>query len=250
MLASTGDPRIGIAGWAMPAELSDKSPEPQSHLAQYSQYFNAVEINSSFYRPHRHHTYKRWSASVPPSFCFAVKMPKLITHERRLLGCADDLNAFLHGVAGLGEKLGVLLMQLPPSAVFDEKVTREFLELLSNRSMAKIVCEPRNPSWFSSGAEDLFARFNVTRVSAHPLPRDCPGEVSENSDFVYLRLHGAPRMYYSPYSPEFLRGISSQISLGMHGTTWCIFDNTADGAAWPNARSLLESITDQSISNH
>jgi uncharacterized protein YecE (DUF72 family) len=234
--------RIGIAGWAMPAALSDKSPERQSHLEQYSQYFNAVEINSSFYRPHRHHSYKRWSASVPASFRFAVKMPKLITHERRLVGCADEMNVFLHSVAGLGEKLGVLLLQLPPSAVFDEEVVREFLELLTKQTTAKIVCEPRNPSWFVSAAEDLFVRFGVTRVSAHPVPRHCPEKATENAGFVYLRLHGAPHMYYSSYSPEFLGGISSQIALGRHGETWCIFDNTAEGAAWPNARSLLELI--------
>ena len=162
--------RIGIAGWAMPATLSDKSPEAQSHLEQYSRYFNAVEINSSFYRPHRRHTYQRWGASVPPSFRFAVKMPKLITHERRLSRCAAELGEFLHGAAGLGEKLGVLLVQLPASVVFDEPVTRDFLELLTAQTTAKIVCEPRSASWFVSAAEDLFTRFGVTRVSAHPVP--------------------------------------------------------------------------------
>ena len=150
--------RIGIAGWAMPATLSDKSPEAQSHLEQYSRYFNAVEINSSFYRPHRRHSYQRWGESVPPEFRFAVKMPKLITHERRLSRCGAELGAFLHGVAGLGEKLGVLLVQLPASVIFDETVTRDFFELLTGQTTAKIVCEPRSPSWFVSAAEDLFAR--------------------------------------------------------------------------------------------
>ena len=203
-----------------------------------------VEINSSFYRPHRRHTYKRWGASVPPSFRFAVKMPKLLTHERRFVACAEEVSAFLHSVAGLGEKLGVLLLQLPPSAVFDEPVVREFLDLLTKQTAAKIVCEPRHPSWFASAAEDLLARFGVTRVSAHPVPRHCPDTIPENSGLVYLRLHGAPRMYYSAYSPEFLAAIGSQIALGRHGETWCIFDNTAEGAAWPNARSLLELISD------
>jgi uncharacterized protein YecE (DUF72 family) len=227
----------------MPATLSDKSPEAQSHLEQYSQYFDAVEINSSFYRPHRRHSYERWGASVPSSFRFAVKMPKLITHERRLSRCTEELSAFLHGVEGLGEKLGVLLVQLPASVVFDEKVTRDFLELLAGQTTAKIVCEPRSPSWFVSAAEDLLAQFRVTRVSAHPVPWHCPAKALKEGDFAYLRLHGAPRIYYSSYSPEFLRGISSQISGGAHGETWCIFDNTAQGAAWPNARSLLESIS-------
>jgi uncharacterized protein YecE (DUF72 family) len=241
-IAGNGGVRIGIAGWAMPGTLSDKSPDRQSHLEQYSQYFNAVEINSSFYRPHRLHTYKRWGASVPPAFRFAVKMPKLITHERRLVGCAGEVSAFLHSVAGLGEKLAVLLLQLPPGAVFDEGVVGEFLELLTKQTTAKVVCEPRNPSWFLAAAEDLLARFGVTRASAHPVPRCCPDKVSEDGGFAYFRLHGGPRMYYSAYSPEFLAGISSQIALRRHGETWCIFDNTAQGAAWPNAQSLLELI--------
>jgi uncharacterized protein YecE (DUF72 family) len=230
----------------MPATLSDKSPEAQSHLQQYSRYFSAVEINSSFYRPHRRHSYQRWAASVPSSFRFAVKMPKLITHERRLSGCSAELGAFLHGVAGLGEKLGVLLVQLPASVIFNETVTREFLELLSGQTTAKIVCEPRSPSWFVSAAEDLFARFAVTRVDAHPVPWHCPGNAPQGGDFAYWRLHGAPRIYYSSYSPEFLTGISSQITGDGCGETWCIFDNTAQGAAWPNAKSLLESISNHS----
>jgi uncharacterized protein YecE (DUF72 family) len=247
-LAAKGAVRIGIAGWAMPAALSDKSPQAESHLEQYSRYFNAVEINSSFYRPHRRNTYVRWAGSVPRLFRFAVKMPKLITHERRLSGCAGDVTAFLHGVAGLGEKLGILLVQLPAGAAFDSKAAGGFFAQLSGQTTAKVVCEPRNPSWFGSGAGDLLARFNVTRVSAHPVPRNCPEKTREyngfeNDGLAYLRLHGAPRMYYSSYSPEFLEDLSATIALGTCAETWCIFDNTAEGAAWPNARSLLESIS-------
>jgi uncharacterized protein YecE (DUF72 family) len=234
--------RIGTAGWSVPA-AHRLQPPVQSHLEQYSRHFDAVEINSSFYRPHRLATYQRWRAAVPPAFRFSVKMPKVITHERRLERCADDLNVFLKSVAGLAEKLGVLLVQLPSSLAFDSSAARKFMQLLKKETPATIAWEPRNPGWFSAEAEDLFERFDITRVSAHPVPSHCSDSVPRHNGFAYFRLHGAPRMYYSSYTAEFLENIRAQIARCGRGETWCIFDNTAQGAAWPNAQSLRESIS-------
>ena len=75
--------RVGCAGWSIPREHADRFPEEGSHLARYAGRFPAVEINSSFYKPHRPATYARWAASVPADFRFSVKVPKLATHERR-----------------------------------------------------------------------------------------------------------------------------------------------------------------------
>jgi uncharacterized protein YecE (DUF72 family) len=237
---SNGNLRIGIAGWAVPADYRLESSARQTHLQQYSHYFNAVEINSSFYRPHRRATYQRWRDSVPSAFRFAVKVPKLITHERRLIGCADEIAAFVANASGLGEKLAVLLVQLPPSLAFEENAAREFLQLLTHAAQAKIVWEARNPSWFMAGADDLFDQFDIVRVRAHPVPKLCPDPAPEDADFLYLRLHGAPRMYYSSYPAEFLDGIRSDMATGARAETWCIFDNTAEGAAWPNARRVQD----------
>ena len=227
----------------MPAAHRVQPPAGQTQLEQYSQYFNAVEINSSFYRPHRLATYERWRNSVPPAFRFAVKVPKLITHERRLVRCSHELAAFLQNVAGLAEKLAVLVVQLPPRLAFEEGVAQEFLRLLREETAVNIACEPRNPSWFSQEVDDLFERFAVTRIRAHPLPRHCPERAVEHGDLVYWRLHGAPHVYYSPYSVDFLQEIASQMARGRHDKYWCIFDNTAQGAAWPNARCLIRSIS-------
>jgi uncharacterized protein YecE (DUF72 family) len=160
--------RIGIAGWSVPAAYRIQSPAGRTHLEQYAEYFNAVEINSSFYRPHRLATYQRWRGSVPPGFRFSVKVPKSITHESRLAGCADEIALFTQSVSGLAEKLAVLLVQLPASFDFEEKAAREFLQILKDAFAAKIVWEARNPSWFAPGADDLFARFDITRVRADP----------------------------------------------------------------------------------
>lgn len=106
---------LGTAGWALPRAEQPVFPPEGTHLQRYAARFPAVEINSSFHRPHAPATYARWSASVPDHFRFAVKAPKTITHERRLADAEDRLDAFLAQVSGLGEKLGCLLLQLPPN---------------------------------------------------------------------------------------------------------------------------------------
>src|SRR3954447_18396699 len=113
---------IGTAGWGIPTRYKDNFPQPGSHLERYSRHFPIVEIDTSFYKPHRRETFDRWARAVPQHFRFAAKMPKAITHERRLVDCNDLLQSFLQEVEGLGGKLSVLLVQLPPSLSFEPDV--------------------------------------------------------------------------------------------------------------------------------
>src|SRR5689334_3087872 len=118
--------RIGTAGWSVPTRYRANFPASGSQLEKYATQLTAAEINSSFYRPHRRTTYERWAASVPDNFRFAVKIPKAITHERRLRDAGELLNRFLSEVAGLGPKLGPLLVQLPPSLAYVDGVSDAF----------------------------------------------------------------------------------------------------------------------------
>ena len=95
--------RIGTAGWSMPRDVAESLPAADSALARYAAAFDAVEINSSFYRPHRPTTYMRWAASVPDGFRFAVKLPKSITHDARLIGADGLIDQFLVETSHLGE---------------------------------------------------------------------------------------------------------------------------------------------------
>jgi hypothetical protein len=147
--------RIGTAGWSIPKEHAAPFPTLGSHLERYAAVFNAVEINSSFYRPHRPATYERWAASVPQSFRFSVKIPKTVTHERRLKGASDLLERFLSEVNNLGPKLGPLLVQLPPSLAFETGTSDAFLRGLRSRAAGSIVCEPRHRSWFTPEVDGL-----------------------------------------------------------------------------------------------
>src|SRR5829696_9557837 len=110
---------IGTAGWSIRSEHKPRFPSEGTHLERYAARLPAVEINSSFYRPHRPATYERWAASVPERFRFAVKVPKAITHERRLTDAGDAIARLLEQLAGLGDRLGCLLVQLPPSLGYD-----------------------------------------------------------------------------------------------------------------------------------
>src|SRR5690606_30485903 len=136
--------RIGCAGWAIPKIAAERMPGEGSHLARYAAALDAVEINSSFHRPHAAKVYERWAAAVPPSFRFAVKLPRTITHEHALVGAAGELDAFLEQVAGLGGKLGPLLVQLPPSHAWDARVAPRFFRALRARFDGLVACAPRH----------------------------------------------------------------------------------------------------------
>jgi uncharacterized protein YecE (DUF72 family) len=237
--------RIGTAGWSIPKEQAALFPPAGSHLERYGAVLNAVEINSSFYRPHRKATYERWSAAVPDDFRFAVKIPKAITHERRLKDAGDLLDRFLSEAGGLGPKLGPLLVQLPPSLDFKDDVSEGFLRELRGRVGGGIVCEPRHPTWFTPDVENLLDDLRIARVAADPARVPGAGEPGGWRGLSYYRLHGSPRIYYSPYSPEALSGVADRLlrDAAAGAETWCIFDNTAAFAATGDAlttRSLIE----------
>lgn len=231
---------LGIAGWAIRREHSTRFAEVGSHLQRYATLFNAVEINSCFYRPHRRATYERWAASVPESFRFAVKLPKAITHEQRLVGAEDRLNQFLTETAGLGEKRGPILIQLPPSFAFDPSLVGEFLGHFRSVFDGDAVLEPRHETWFSEEAESQLREFRIARVAADPARVPAARLAGGYKGIVYIRLHGSPRVYYSAYSPDVLESVAGEIQSHAASDipTWCIFDNTALGFATSDALTV------------
>src|SRR2546423_1663127 len=117
---------LGCAGWNIRREHSERFAPVGTHLQRYATLFNCVEINSCFYRPHRFTTYERWASSVSDDFRFAVKLPKAITHEARLVDVTARLDQFLAETSGLGNKRGPVLVQLPPGFAFDPLVADSF----------------------------------------------------------------------------------------------------------------------------
>ena len=231
---------LGVAGWAIRREHSLRFANVGSHLQRYATLFNCVEINSCFYRPHRRSTYERWAASVPDAFRFSVKLPKVITHELRLVGAEERLEAFLEETSGLGDKRGPVLIQLPPSFAFDLAPVRNFFVQLRARFDGDAVLEPRHDTWFTAEVESLLREYRVARVAADPARVIAAALPGGHDQPAYFRLHGSPRVYYSAYTPEFLESVADSIQTKVNRgiRTWCIFDNTALGFATSDALTV------------
>jgi len=237
--------RIGCAGWPVPTANKDAFPADGTNLQRYAARLSATEINSSFHRPHRPATYERWAASVPPDFGFSVKIPKTVTHERRLVDTDTMLDTFLAEVSGLGAKLESLLVQLPPKLAYDAAVTERFFASLRSRYDGAVALEPRHPSWFAGDVDARLRAHHIARVAADPARVPAAAEPAGWAAFVYVRLHGSPDMYYSSYDEAYLDRLAEQLreAATSADAVWCIFDNTGRGAAAPNALSLLERLT-------
>jgi uncharacterized protein YecE (DUF72 family) len=237
---------IGTAGWSIAGKEAGCFPREGSALERYSARFPGVEINSSFHRSHRAATWQRWRDSVPPGFRFAVKVPKSITHQRKLADCADLAACFLEEASGLGDKLAVLLVQLPPSFAFEPALAEGFFADLAARTPAPIACEPRHPSWFEASADALLERLGVARVAADPAvvpAATCPGGWR---GLAYWRLHGSPRIYRSAYDAARLDTYAGLIRAEADAghDAWCMFDNTAASAATGDALRLMARLRD------
>ena len=233
---------IGTAGWSLPRETQHRFPGEGSHLERYARVLNAVEINSTFHRSHRKSTYERWAASVPSTFRFSVKLPRSITHYSRLVRTQKLIDAFLAEIAPLGERVGCLLVQLPPSLELTLRTAKSFVAALRDRFEGDIAIEPRHESWFKPHSDRMLEALRVSRVVADPLRSAEGAEPGGWKGMAYYRLHGSPRIYYSSYTAEYLDRLA--LRLDQHGRDripcWCIFDNTTLGAGTANALDLKE----------
>lgn len=238
--------KIGTAGWSIPRDLAGDFPDEGTSLSRYASRFGVAEINSSFHRPHRLPTWQRWHDSVPDDFRFSVKLPKAITHQRKLVDCGDHLADFLAQTRGLRGKLAVLLVQLPPKLAFHGGVAESFFAELAGGTAAMIACEPRHPSWFTPEADDMLKRLTVARVAADPAI--CEGAAAPGGwrGLSYWRLHGSPVIYRSSYGDR----IGRYAEMLLHDRApevWCIFDNTASSAGAGDALALLDALRDGAV---
>jgi uncharacterized protein YecE (DUF72 family) len=236
---------LGCAGWSLPREQWPRFPRQGTHLQRYAACLNAVEINSSFYRPHRPQTYARWAQSVPSGFGFSVKLPRYITHELRLRDCDTALDEFLAQCLQLGDGLGCLLVQLPPSLSYDPIIAGGFFTALRQRFPGPVVLEPRHASWVQ--ADGLLQDYQIGRVAADP-PVIADGDAPKGWQGVrYWRLHGSPRIYHSAYETERLCALAEVLRASLEEgiPTWCIFDNTASGHALVDALALQAMLAPQ-----
>jgi uncharacterized protein YecE (DUF72 family) len=240
-MGRTADIRIGTAGWSIPRAAAFLFDSAGTHLQRYARALRCAEINSSFHRPHAAATYAKWRGSTPEDFRFAVKMPRTITHELKLQDAQQPFVTFLDQTKGLAEKRGPILMQLPPSLSFDPSVVTPFLDVVRHVYNGPMVCEPRHATWFASAVASLLDRYGISRVAAHPPPVPEATVPAGWPRLAYYRLHGSPRKYWSRYDEDDIATLAATVRrVATAEEVWCVFDNTASGAAIENAWELHE----------
>jgi uncharacterized protein YecE (DUF72 family) len=235
---------IGTAGWTLPKIAQSHFPEEGSHLQRYAHRLNAVEINSSFYRPHQAKTYRRWSEETDSQLRFSVKMTKVFTHEKKLDVERDDLEEWLEPVSELGSKLGALLVQIPPKLEFDRDVANRFFKHLRQTTKTLVALEPRHISWTTKPARELLDFYQITKVEADP--ERCPTPPDRKKP-RYIRLHGSPDIYKSNYEPKVIKAWADELQKSPKA--WVIFDNTTFGYATLNALDLRKRLQATEVSS-
>jgi uncharacterized protein YecE (DUF72 family) len=157
---------------------------PADMLAYYAERLSAVEINNTFYRMPRREVVESWAKSVPETFRFAVKVNQRITHRKRLAGVEEELDYLLEQLAPLGDRLGLLLVQLPPNLPADLVRLERFLDHLRARACAAF--EFRHASWLAEPVLTCLRDRGAALVAAET--DDAPPTLHETCRFGYLRL--------------------------------------------------------------
>jgi len=237
---------IGISGWRYVPWRGDFYPRglrQKDELRYASRAFNSIELNGSFYALQTPERYRHWAQDTPAGFVFSIKGPRYITHIKRLRDAEEGLaNFFASGPLELGDKLGPMLWQLPPSLKYDPQVLEDFLSRLPASSAAALklakdaatrrpqhwprsvgrralrhAMEVRHASFACPEFSEQLRRHGVALVFADA-PRKWPyGEDLTAKDFIYLRLHGDQQLYASGYGDAALQRWSERIDRWRRG---------------------------------
>ncbi|MCY0968494.1 DUF72 domain-containing protein [Chryseobacterium wangxinyae] len=220
--------------------LYPEDAKSKDFLTLYSQQFNSVEINSTFYRKPTAKTLQKWFGETPDDFKFFIKIPKSISHEKRLENCKDEIKIFCNYIKiHLEEKLAGFLYQFPPSFKNSDENLKRIFENIDLQFFN--VIEFRHDSWWNQEIFKILKQKNIT-FSGVSFPGNLPEDVIINSEnAVYYRLHGKPILYKSEYSEEFLNDLAAKIK---HSNlkSYIFFNNTWGTAAIKNGLYLQEKL--------
>jgi uncharacterized protein YecE (DUF72 family) len=230
---------LGTSGWSYqgwrerfyPAGLPTKA-----WLPFYSQTFDTVEINMTFYRLPTREILANWADVTPAGFTFTLKANRRITHLHRLRDAGHDVSFFYRLASTLGDKLGCILFQLPPALVRDDALLKDFLSILSPEY--RNVIEFRHPSWYAGEVYDLLRTYGAgfCIVSSAKVPPDAV----RTSDTAYFRFHGLTGGYRHDYSEDELRHWAEVIKATGGTERFVYFNNDYQAFAVQNALRLAE----------
>lgn len=228
---------VGTSGWQYwhwkgifyPENLKSKD-----FFDYYVKFFNTTEINATFYRDVRESTFLKWYKNPPENFVFSIKLNRTITHFKRLKVDKNTLENYLKKISLLKEKLGVILIQLPPSFKFDSAVLVDFISILDRNF--KYAIEIRNKSFICDNFFEILSKNNIAFCIADSAGR-YPYYEAVTADFIYIRLHGHEKLYVSSYSDKELMVYAKKIR-DWDKKSFVYFDNDYSGYAVLNALTL------------
>ncbi len=231
---------IGTSGWQYKHWKGVFYPQGLKNndwLSFYAQHFETLEVNVTFYRNVNPSTYEKWYCTVPEDFLFSVKMSKFITHIKRLKVDSNSVDRFTENVHGLKEKLGVVLIQLPPGLIFDESLIRDFFALLDKKLRYILWRQGTGPSLMINSSR--FWKKTGQPGALQTGPAVIPATKPSLLPFVYIRLHGSQKLYASDYRDNELKAWKDKI-LNWNRDAFVYFDNDFYGYAIKNAQKLQQ----------
>lgn len=208
----------------------------------YTQHFNTLEINSSFYRFPTLKLLQDWYNRAPDGFTFSAKVPRFVTHFRKFVETERMLNDFYMLLKeGLQTKTGCVLFQLPPQIIYSKDILDKILTQVNPDF--KNVIEFRHESWWRKDVQNILKKHNIS-FSGVSFPKIACDDAIVNMLLCYYRFHGVPKLFYSEYDPPFIEKIFNQIACSKKvETAYVYFNNTASLAALHNAK-YFQNLTD------
>ena len=237
---ATGKVHIGTSGWHYKHWIGPFYPPKMPHskmLRFYTQHFDTVEINNSFYRLPAATAIEAWCRETPPNFCFAVKASRYITHNRKLNDPEQSPDRFMNVVEKLERRLGPILFQLPPNWKLNLERLENFLSGLPKHH--RYAIEFRNPTWNVPEVYGALRRRNAAYCIYELAGFRSP--IQATADFAYVRLHGpGANKYQGDYSKKILEDWAKRIAAWTKELKhiFVYFDNDQKGFAAKNALEL------------
>ena len=244
--ADNGRAFIGTSGWNYPAWRAAFYGDCPARLwlAFCAERFSAIEVNATFYRLQSRETFVRWRDATPPGFRFAIKANRYLTHKRKLADPLPSIRLERERSRGLGEKLAVVLWQLPANLHRDRSRLERFARALRCWSSVRHAIEFRHESWFDDEVAGCLCEHRIAACQSDA--GDWPLWDAVTTDLVYVRLHGKPLTYTSGYPAAELRRWSAKAKrwLAEGRDVHVYFDNDALGRAPVDAVGLKALLTE------
>jgi uncharacterized protein YecE (DUF72 family) len=208
-------------------------------LQYYSQYFNTVEINNTFYRYPTEKLLQGWYNKTPANFKFTLKANRLITHTRKFHNTEDATKRFYQLAFTLKEKLSCILFQLPPSVHKNLELLQKIASQVDTALLN--ILEFRHPSWWSSDVYEFMAKNNLVfcSVSAAELPET----LVKTAESIYVRFHGKDGWYMGFYTYQQLEEWAEKIKKSNAKRVLAYFNNDVNANAVKNCETLKRLLT-------